>query len=113
MKTLRIPHTDLHVSRIALGCMQLGGSWDEAPLRESERTRARRLITVAAEQGINLCDHADVSTQGKSDTVFGDVLQRMHGLGKRIVVHTQGSEGMRGQKGSASTVGPREATKHK
>src|SRR3546814_12718621 len=76
MKTLRIPHTDLHVSRIALGCMQLGGSWDEAPLRESERTRARRLITVAVEQGINLFDHADIYTHGKSEEVFGDVLQQ-------------------------------------
>src|SRR3546814_10391039 len=36
MKTLRIPHTDLHVSRIALGCMQLGGSWDRSEEHTSE-----------------------------------------------------------------------------
>src|SRR3546814_20361818 len=84
MKTLRIPHTDLHVSRIALGCMQLGGSWDEAPFRESERTRARRLITVAVEQGTNLFEHAHIHNQDKTKPGVGEVLQQMPGLRQPI-----------------------------
>ena len=31
MRTYRIPDTDLEVTRIAYGCMKLGGSWDQEP----------------------------------------------------------------------------------
>lgn len=80
MKTLRIPHTDLHVSRIALGCMQLG---------DSERNHAQRLIAAAVEQGINLFDHADIYTHGKPEAVFGEALQQMPGLRQRIVIQSK------------------------
>ncbi|MDP1698432.1 MAG: aldo/keto reductase [Xanthomonadaceae bacterium] len=89
MKTLPIPHTDLVVSRIALGCMQLGGSWDDAALSGSVRSRALRLVSAAVEQGINLFDHADIYTHGKSEAVFGDVLQQVPGLRQRIVIQSK------------------------
>ena len=32
LKTYRIPQTDLDVSRLAYGCMNIGGRWDRTPL---------------------------------------------------------------------------------
>lgn len=89
MKTLRVAHTDLVLSRIALGCMQLGGSWDATAFTDVERSRAVRLVTAAVEQGINLFDHADIYACGKSEAVFGEVLQQMPGLRQRMVIQSK------------------------
>jgi predicted oxidoreductase len=89
MKTLPIARTDLVVSRIALGCMQLGGSWDVTEPTGVERSRAMRLVATAVEQGINLFDHADIYACGKSEAVFGEVLQQMPGLRQCIVIQSK------------------------
>jgi len=31
MEMIKIPHNDLEVSRLALGCMGLGGGWEADP----------------------------------------------------------------------------------
>lgn len=73
MPHYRIPRTDLEVSRIAYGCMQLGHACDdETPAGERRRTAA--LIDAALEQGINLFDHADIYARGKSEQLFGQWL---------------------------------------
>lgn len=89
MKTYRIQQTDLEVSRLAYGCMQLGGSWDSAPLTAAERTRAARLVATARDHGITLFDHADIYTRGKSEAVFGEVLQQVSGLRDSIVLQSK------------------------
>ena len=35
MNVYRIPHTDLKVSRIASGCMGIGGRWNSEPVAAS------------------------------------------------------------------------------
>ena len=35
MNVYRIPHTDLKVSRIAYGCMGIGGRWNSEPVAAS------------------------------------------------------------------------------
>lgn len=89
MKSYRVPHTDLDVSRIGYGCMNLGGSWDDAPLGKAERSRAAQLVATAIEQGITLFDHADIYTWGKSEAVFGEVLQQLPGVRDKIVVQSK------------------------
>lgn len=89
MKSYRIPHSDLEVSRIAYGCMDLGGSWDARPLTKALRSRAAELVAAAIEQGITLFDHADIYTHGKSETVFGDVLRELPGARQRIVLQSK------------------------
>jgi predicted oxidoreductase len=86
---MRIANTDLDVSRLAYGCMQLGGTWDRKPLGEGDTARAERLVHTALEQGINLFDHADIYTYGKSEAVFGEVLRRQPGLRGQIVLQTK------------------------
>ncbi len=89
MKSYRIPHTDLDVSRIGYGCMNLGGSWDRTPLTKTERSRAAGVIATAIEQGITLFDHADIYACGKSETVFGEALQRLPGARDQIVLQSK------------------------
>ena len=89
MKSYRVPHTDLDVSCIGYGCMTLGGSWDRTPLTRAERFRAARIIATAIEQGITLFDHADIYTCGKSEAVFGEVLQQLPGVRDTIVIQSK------------------------
>jgi predicted oxidoreductase len=77
MKTYHIPQTDLEVSRLAYGCMQIGGSWSDEPLTETVKTAALSVVRAAYEQGINFFDHADIYTRGKSEIVFADALKQM------------------------------------
>lgn len=89
MKTYRVPHTALEVSRIAYGCMRLGGTWDASPLSAEHMERAARLIATAVERGITLFDHADIYTRGKSESAFGAALKQMPGLRDRIVIQSK------------------------
>lgn len=89
MKTYRLAHTDLNVSRIAYGCMALGGSWDAAPNTDDEVKHAIRLVVAAVEAGINFFDHADIYARGKSERIFGEVLRAVPGLRERIVVQSK------------------------
>ncbi|MGC9393904.1 MAG: aldo/keto reductase [Anaerolineae bacterium] len=73
MKTYRIPHTDLTVSRIAYGCMKIGGSWGPEPLTQADKDAAVKAVFTAYEQGITLFDHADIYTRGKSEEAFAEV----------------------------------------
>ncbi len=77
MKTYSIPNTALHGTRLAYGCMQIGGTWDNAPLTSIDRARARNVIEGALAHGINFFDHADIYCRGKSETVFAEALREM------------------------------------
>jgi predicted oxidoreductase len=89
VQSYRIPHTDLDVSRIGYGCLKLGGGWDRTPLGRTERSRAAGLIATALDRGITLFDHADIYTYGKSEAVFGEVLQQLTGVRDTIVIQSK------------------------
>ncbi len=73
MKTYTIPNTDLTVSRLAYGCMKIGGAWNTEPLSPETREAAVRVALTAYEQGVTLFDHADIYTRGKSEEAFAAV----------------------------------------
>ena len=89
MKTYRIPKTDLTVSRIAYGCMKIGGTWDHAPISSEVEATARDTVSAALDCGINFFDHADIYTAGKSETLFGRILKSTPGLRDRIVLQSK------------------------
>lgn len=89
MKTYRLPQTDLEVSCLAYGCMNLGGSWNADPPTAQARQRAAQLLAQAVELGFNFFDHADIYGRGKSEAVFGAALQQQPGLRERIVIQTK------------------------
>ena len=89
MHTYRIPHTNLDVSRIAYGCMQLSTAWDDNPLTDGERKRTAALVDTALEQGINLFDHADIYARGKSERLFGELLQASPRLRQSMLLQSK------------------------
>lgn len=88
MRTYTIPGIG-PVSAIGLGCMQMGGSWDDAPVTDLTRERAHAVVEAALEAGVTLIDHADIYCRGKSEEVFGELLHRLPSLRQRIVLQTK------------------------
>lgn len=89
MKTYHIAKTDLTVSRIAYGCMKIGGSWDHAPVSSEIEQAAQAAVSAALDAGINFFDHADIYTAGKSEEIFGRILKTTPGLRDRIVLQSK------------------------
>ena len=89
MQRYRLPFTDLEVSRLAYGCMHIGGGWDQNPPSDEHRRHAASAFDAALELGINLFDHADIYTLGKSEQVFGSWLAGRSSLRDGLVVQTK------------------------
>ena len=89
MRRSTIPQTDLTVSRIAYGCMGIGGSWDDSPVTEASYQLTEKLVETALEQGINLFDHADIYCRGKSEVVFGKLLANKPHLREKMVLQSK------------------------
>ncbi len=90
MKTYTIPNTDLKITRIAYGCMPLGGSWDSSqPIHAETRKKALAAIQAALDGGINFFDHADIYCSGKSEEVFSNLWQVSPGIRSRIFVQSK------------------------
>ena len=90
MEMIKIPHTDLEVSRLAMGCMGLGGGFapDTALTADHER-QAREFLETADEIGVNFFDHANIYGRGRSEEVFGRVLKERPSLRDRIVIQSK------------------------
>lgn len=63
---------------LLFGCMSLGGSWDNSPLTEDDKTHAFDAIEASLNAGITQFDHADIYKRGKAEQVFGEFLQASH-----------------------------------
>lgn len=90
MKTTRIAHTDLVISRLAYGSGYLAGeNWSRAPASPETLAQASRLIHTAYDNGITFFDLADVYGYGQAELVFGSVLKQSPGLREKIVVQSK------------------------
>jgi predicted oxidoreductase len=76
MKRYMLPLTNLQLSRIAYGCMNLA-AWNQAPITEAEKRAAIDVVCAAYEAGINLFDHADIYAYGRSEEAFAAVWQEI------------------------------------
>ena len=119
MKTLKIPNTELVVSRMAYGCghfsqpklvgfeklspeaiaealersrdavLESFAKWIKAPVSAEDVAAGTRVLNTAYENGITLFDHADIYGWGKCETVFGEALRRSPGLRDKIVIQSK------------------------
>ena len=81
MEMIKIPHTDLEVSRLALGCMGLGGGWEaDVQLTKDHLRQAREFLDTAEEIGANFFDHANIYGRGRAEEIFGRVLMERPSL---------------------------------
>jgi len=89
MATLPLVRRGIDASRLALGCMRLGGGWNAESFGDAEVGEAEAAVDAALESGINFFDHADIYGRGKAESVFGEELRRRPGLRERIFVQTK------------------------
>jgi predicted oxidoreductase len=105
MKTIQLGSTSLEVSRIAYGCMGLGGSWERTvPVSEETKREAVQAIRTALDQGINFFDHADIYRWGKSEEAFAAIWSEVPNLREKLMVQSKCGIVMQGAR-PASTVG--------
>jgi len=88
MKTIALGGI-LRSSRIAYGCMPLGGSWDQAPLTGAVVAKAVRAVRAALDAGIDFFDHADIYCRGKSETVFAQALAELKGQREKLILQSK------------------------
>src|SRR6202047_1938761 len=90
MEMIKIPHTDLEVSRLAMGCMGLGGGWGSGTQLTADHERqAREFLDAAEEIGANFFDHANIYGRGRSEEVFGRVLKERPSLRDKIMIQSK------------------------
>jgi len=86
---MKIPHADLEVSRLAMGCMGLGGGWGSGTQLTADHERqAREFLDAAEEIGANFFDHANIYARGRSEEV-GRVLKERPSLRDKIVIQSK------------------------
>lgn len=89
MEYTRIGRTVLKASRIGMGCMNLGGSWDDKPISEATEEKAIQAITQAIKEGINFFDHGDIYANGKSEEVFSKIWDINPNLREKIIIQSK------------------------
>jgi predicted oxidoreductase len=90
MKTIQLGSTALEVSRIAYGCMGLGGSWERVePISDQAKRDAVTAIRTALDEGVNFFDHADIYRWGKSEEAFAAIWTEVPNLREKIIVQSK------------------------
>lgn len=89
MDRMPLEKREITNSRLVMGCMGLGGSWDKSPLTENDLYIAEKAVDAALSIGISMFDHADIYKMGKSETVFGKVLKGRPELREKIVLQSK------------------------
>jgi predicted oxidoreductase len=85
LRTYRVPHTDLVVSRLAYGNAMIGSDWNSPDFI----AQTVLVMQAAYEQGITFFDTADVYGHGRSEEALGQVLRDIPGSRRRLVIQSK------------------------
>lgn len=80
MKYQKLGKSEIEVSRIAVGCMRMGGM---------AAGEAESLVKHALDKGINHFDHADIYGGGSCEEIFGDVLKKNPGMREKMILQSK------------------------
>lgn len=89
MAQMPLAQRAISTSRLVLGCMSLGGGWNDEPITEDHVVAAERALDAALEIGITMFDHANIYTRGKAEETFGRVLKQKPSLRDQIVLQSK------------------------
>lgn len=89
MQTIQLGKSNLRASRLAYGCWRIAGSWDPADVTAAGIAAGKRAVMTAFESGYTLFDHADIYCGGRSEEIFGQVLQEVPGMRDQILIATK------------------------
>ncbi len=77
------------VSRIALGCMGLAGTWNPDEVGPEHRRKAIAAFEAALAAGITFYDHADIYGGTACESIFKDCLEAIPGSREKIFIATK------------------------
>ena len=77
------------VSRIAMGCMGLAGTWNPADVGPENRRKAIASVEAALSLGINFFDHADIYGGTACESIFKDCLEALKPARESIYIATK------------------------
>ncbi|MFT4652443.1 MAG: putative oxidoreductase [Kangiellaceae bacterium] len=88
---MKLPINDYYpeASRLILGCMNLGGGWNDNPVAGKDIDQAFDLVTKALEIGINVIDLADIYTFGKAEKTIGELFKRERSLRHHLILQSK------------------------
>ena len=89
MKKQTLGVSDLQVSRMAYGCMRLGGGWDRSPITPEIQKDSIKAVRAALDEGINFFDHADIYCRSKSEEVFSAMWSEVPSLRGKIILQSK------------------------
>ena len=89
MEKIKIGTSNLESSRIAFGCMSLGGGWNKNPISLEDEKKAFAAVDGALENGINFFDHADIYCLGKSEEMFSKILDKRPRLRENLILQSK------------------------
>ncbi|MDN4523873.1 aldo/keto reductase [Fictibacillus fluitans] len=89
MRKMPLETRGITSSRLALGCMGFGGSWDRSPLSDDEVLKTEKAVDAAISTGITMFDHANIYTMGKAEEAFGRMLQGKPSLREQMVIQSK------------------------
>lgn len=87
--TLAIHHYFPEASRLILGCMHMGGPWNNDPVATKDIEQAFDLVSTALELGINVIDLADIYTFGKAEKTMGELFKRERSLRHHLILQSK------------------------
>ena len=93
MRTVRLGQSNLHVSRVGLGTMGLGGYFQRDDSRDAEVVR---VLQRAMDAGANLIDTAEIYGAGHAETLVG---RAIGGRRSQVVIATKFSPERSGYRG--------------
>lgn len=80
MRMMKLGRGELEASVLAMGCMRIS---------RVEKEAADKVVHTALEQGITFFDHADVYGMGKSEELFGQILDLHSSVRERIQLQSK------------------------
>ena len=89
MSIMPLEQRGLTTSRLVLGCMGLGGDWNQAYSTKEDILKAEIAIDTALANGITMFDHADIYSMGKAESIFGEILSSRPELRENIVLQSK------------------------
>ena len=89
MNSYPIEHFLPKASKLAYGCMGLGGHWDQSTISKDQIKQAQDVVDTALDSDINFFDHADIYTMGKAEQAFGQVLKERPSLRDQIYIQSK------------------------
>lgn len=76
-------------SRLVLGCMNIGGGWNDNPVSKEDVNQASDIISCALENNINTIDLADIYTFGKAEKTLGELFKRERSLRHHLIIQSK------------------------